>query len=166
MHRGSRGLVAERGCRVRRAWGIFGSRGGGRAVCSVSVRFGAGARRPGRESRALRGAWSRTRRVQVHAGADGATDRARGPIGEQRTSWSNIGADGCLSGPPHRGPGGSARIARFERESSGRSACAGCGATPYNESVSNSKHCSLAECEHSSLYTEGTGLHVPYSVKR
>jgi hypothetical protein len=69
MHRGSRGLVAERGCRVRRAWGIFGSRGGGRAVCSVSVRFGAGARRPGRESRALRGAWSRTRRVQVHAGA-------------------------------------------------------------------------------------------------
>jgi len=135
MHRGSRGLVAERGCRVRRAWGIFGSRGGGRAVCSVSVRFGAGARRPGRESRALRGTWSRTRRVQVHAGADGATDRARGPIGEQRKSWSNIGADGCLSGPPHRGPGGSARIARFERESSGRSACA-----VRTALVSNSKH--------------------------
>jgi hypothetical protein len=119
MHRGSRGLVAERGCRVAPG-GVFSVR---EAAGEPFVRFGAGARRPGRESRALRGALSRTRRV--HAGADGR-DRpgaraARGPIAN-KGHRSNIGADGCLSGPPHRGPGGSARIARFERESSGRRA--------------------------------------------
>jgi hypothetical protein len=130
MHRGSRGLVAERGCRAAPG-GVFSVR---EAAGEPFVRFQFGSARgrggPGGSPARSGGrgrvhvAYTRERTVAT----DRAHARGRGPIAN-KGHRSNIGADGCLSGPPHRGPGGSARIARFERESSGRRA------PTYNENT-------------------------------
>ena len=118
MHRGSRGLVAERGCRAAPG-GVFSVR---EAAGEPFVRFqfgsargrggpgGSPARSGGRGRVHVAYRYTRGRTVRPTAHADRSANKGH---------RSNIGADGCLSGPPHRGPGGSARIARFERESSG-----------------------------------------------
>ena len=125
MHRGSRGLVAERGCRVRRVgYFRFARRRASRLFGFSSVRRGGAAARAG-VPRAPGGVVAYTSRTRGGGRCELRPRRARGPIGSRfanKGHRSNIGADGCLSGPPHRGPGGSARIARFERESFGRRA--------------------------------------------
>jgi hypothetical protein len=133
MHRGSRGLVAERGCRAAPG-GVFSVR---EAAGEPFVRFqfgsargrggpGGSPARSGGRGRVHVAYTSRTR--GSGRSRPTARTRGRGPIAN-KGHRSNIGADGCLSWPPHRGPGGSARIARFERESSGRRA------PTYNENT-------------------------------